>query len=52
MIGMMFIVLALCFDWSKFFLFIGLIFLYDSVTRKNITTESCSEEKDKTETKD
>lgn len=34
-IGMVFIILSLCFDWSKFFLFIGLIFMFNAISTKD-----------------
>lgn len=33
-IGLVFVVLSLCFDWSKVFLFIGLIFLFSAANNK------------------
>jgi len=42
-IGIIFIVFSLCFDWSKFFLFIGLIFLFDGISKKEINAKISSE---------
>ncbi|WP_033956316.1 hypothetical protein [Psychroserpens jangbogonensis] len=40
MMGMIFIIFSLVFDWSKFFLFIGLIFVFDSVSRTKVKTNN------------
>ena len=40
MIGMIFIIFSLVFDWSKLFLFIGLIFVFDSVSRSKAKTNN------------
>lgn len=39
MIGALLIVMALCFDWSKFFLFVGLVFLFDAVRKTHKTNQ-------------
>ncbi|WP_460219487.1 hypothetical protein [Psychroserpens sp. MEBiC05023] len=51
LIGVMFIVLSLCFDWSKFFLFLGLIFLFDAICRTEIALKT-SESKTDIDSKD
>jgi hypothetical protein len=32
-LGLFFIVLTLCFDWSRIFLFVGLVFLFDALSK-------------------
>ncbi|WP_298904135.1 hypothetical protein [uncultured Psychroserpens sp.] len=43
-IGVLFIVLSLSFDWSKFFLFLGLIFLFDAVSKTHAKTKASGEQ--------
>ncbi|WP_298761120.1 hypothetical protein [uncultured Psychroserpens sp.] len=50
-IGIMFIVLSLCFDWSKFFLFMGLIFLFNAVNKRQAIINISDQDND-TEIKD
>lgn len=40
MLGMMFIIFSLVFDWSKLFLFIGLIFVFNSVSNNKSKTNN------------
>jgi len=51
-IGIMFIVCALCFDWSKFFLFIGLIFLFDAVHKTHKMQQKSKQNNNKQEVED
>ncbi|MCD2260904.1 hypothetical protein [Psychroserpens luteolus] len=44
--GIMFIVFSLCFGWSKFFLFMGLIFLFNAVSKRQAIIDTCNQEKD------
>ena len=45
MIGALLIVMALCFDWSKLFLFVGLVFLFDAVSKTHKTNEKAQTNK-------
>ncbi|MGS2727067.1 hypothetical protein ACU8DI_10705 [Psychroserpens sp. BH13MA-6] len=40
-IGILFIVLTLCFDWSRFFLFFGLYFLFQAFHKPKTSSSDC-----------
>tara|TARA_R110000751_G_scaffold217067_4_gene320115 strand:- start:135 stop:593 length:459 start_codon:yes stop_codon:yes gene_type:complete len=44
-IGLIFVIFGLIFDWSKLFLFIGLIFLFSSFTGNSCETETPKDSK-------